>query len=61
VSGIITLASPFVSARPRRFRPYVSAITFLLVATPVVAGALLLAHDSRRAGLVSPACALLLA
>jgi hypothetical protein len=43
VSGIITMATPFVSARPRRFRPYVSASTFLLVAAPVVTGALLLA------------------
>jgi hypothetical protein len=43
VSGIITLATPFVSARPRRFRPFVGAITFLLIAAPVVAGPLLLA------------------
>jgi hypothetical protein len=43
VSGIITLATPFVSTRRRRFRPYVRAITFLLIAAPVVAGALLLA------------------
>jgi hypothetical protein len=43
VSGIITLATPFVSARRRRFRPYVGAVTFLLIATPVVAGALVLA------------------
>jgi hypothetical protein len=42
VSGIITLATPFVSARRRRFRPYVGAITFLLIAAPVVAGALVL-------------------
>jgi hypothetical protein len=43
VSGIITLATPFVSGRRRRFRPYVGAITFLLIAAPVVAGALVLA------------------
>lgn len=43
VSGIVTLATPFVSARPRRFRPYIGAITFMLVAAPIVAGALLLA------------------
>jgi alpha-beta hydrolase superfamily lysophospholipase len=42
VSGIITLATPFVSARPRRFRPFIGAMTFLLIAGPVVAGALLL-------------------
>jgi hypothetical protein len=43
VSGIISLATPFVSARRRRFRPYVGAITFLLIAAPIVAGALVLA------------------
>jgi hypothetical protein len=43
VSGIITLATPFVSVRRRRFRPYVGAITFLLIAAPIVAGALVLA------------------
>lgn len=46
VSGIITLATPFVSVRRRRFRPYISSITFLLVAAPVVAGALVLAPMS---------------
>lgn len=42
ISGIVTLATPFVYARRRRFGPYVGVMTFVLIAGPVVAGAMVL-------------------